>query len=125
MELKEINEINLNISQKEQNPTKIFLTYKKKKEEIRLFGENFVKNNKDKCKIKVGYDEKKNIFEKLSGCSDEIIEVQLYGVNNIIDFKGMFKDCDQLIGIVGFPNLNTSKSTDFSDMFYNCISLAS
>ena len=71
MELEETDEKDLDIPQNEQNPTKIFLTYKNNEEEIRLFGEDFIQNNKGKCKIKVGYDKKK-IY--LKNCQDTLIK---------------------------------------------------
>ena len=92
------------------NPIIINIIYKKKnkKERIKLFDENFVKNNEDKCKIIYGGKEHK-IKEYLYDFDinpkeyyKEEIKLQLKIFDIITDMSYMFRECDTLLS---FPNI--------------------
>jgi len=107
----------------------IVLHYKIEKDmtKIRIFGENFVRNNKDKCQIIYGnkhyklteYLELNNLDEK------EILEIKLIGINNVTNLNGMFCNCYSLFSLPDISKWNTNKVTNMSNMFSYCSSLIS
>ena len=90
---------------------------------IKLFGYEFVGNNKKNCKI---------IYEnKMYSLIDEFkvgnignIEIKLLGINNITNLKYMFYGCKSLVSINNMSNWNTSHVTNMSHMFEGCSSLS-
>ena len=80
---------------------------------IYIFNEKFVRNNKDKCKIKYknNYYELKSNFETL----DEILEIRLMG--HFTNMSYMFADCCNLIFISDKSKFNTDHVTNISYMF--------
>ena len=108
---------------------KIKIKYKINKKSLKIFGESFVKTNKNKCSI---------IFEnkesKLKGdfeipddaLNKEILEIELKGVSEITNMKDIFAQCSTLISLSDdFSNLDTKKITDMSFLFSDCTSLTS
>ena len=75
-------------------------------ERVRIFGENFVKNNRDKCKIE--YKDKiyelKEYFEDIDKNYNHKDEIGFFliGINNIKDISYLFSDCDNLSSILIF-----------------------
>ena len=125
---------------KSENNGKVFMTYRidrKLLSEIeskydkfsQLFGYDFVKKNKDKCKIIIANKEypiaaKINLedFEYYGiNEEDEIINVTLKG-ESISDMSWMFFDCRNLIK-VDFSSFNSEDVMDMSFMFYYCENL--
>ena len=100
---------------------------------IRIFGNEFVKNNKDKCKIIINGKEIElcthiNInINQLN--SNKIYEIKLNGINNITNMSRMFisefDDEIQLLSLPDISNLNTENVIDMSYIFYGCSSLLS
>ena len=118
-----INEITIQYKIKNIKNTKI----------IRIFGDEFVKNNKDKCKIiKNG-----KVLELCSHINininqlnnNEIYEIKIMGINNITNLSRMFaseyEDEIQLLSLTDISKWNTKNVTNMSDMFYGCSSLLS
>ena len=75
-------------------------------ERVRIFGENFVKNNRDKCKIKFK-DEiyyLKEYFEDIDDKYNHKDEIRFFliGINNINDISYLFSDCNKLSSILIF-----------------------
>ena len=70
-----------------KNADEIKLIYNIKNEnKIKIFGKNFVKNNKDNCKIII--DGKENeLQEYVPNNNKDSIEIRLKGINNIIDIS--------------------------------------
>ena len=68
---------------------------------IKLFGSEFVKNNKDKCKII--YNEKEydliDVFKFDNNYNHNSIKIQLRINNNITDIRYMFYKCKELLSI--------------------------
>ena len=96
---------------------------------IKLFGENFVESNKDKCKIIIAgqdYEMKCKInFEKFNiydiNEEDKILQVILK-LGKIEDMSCMFYECKNLIK-VDLSLFNTKNIKDMSGMFCNCENL--
>ena len=97
---------------------------------IKIFGTDFVINNKDNCKIihknkiykLMDYFE---INEYNKNKNNDILEIKLLGINNITDLSYMFSNCVSLISLPDIFKLDTSKCTKMSYMFNNCSSLLS
>ena len=95
------------------------------KNEIRLFGDNFIKKNKSKCIIK--YKGKKYALDEdleIDNKEDKL-EIKLCGINNINDLSDIFFNCDSFIYLLDISKWNTSNVTNMSYMFYGCSSLKS
>ena len=113
-----INEISSNYNYTLEIRYKIFDS-----QNVRIFGEKFVENNLDKCKILINDDEKtlcstislNNI--KLEGNN---LKIKLILKGDIIDMSYMFCDCDSLLSIFNFPDLDTNKVTKMNHMFSGC-----
>ena len=112
---------------------KICMTYKIDGESfddyIRLFGRDFVKRNKDKCKIIISgkkYEIKDKVcfeeYEKYGiNKNDETFEVILKG-EELENLSDMFCGCENLIK-VNFTSFNTQNITGMSSMFCGCANL--
>ena len=99
------------------------------KNKIRIFGENFVKNNRDKSKIII--KEKEYDLNEYFNISDYLknklsyLTIILKDINDIRDMSYMFSNCTSLISLPDISELNTYYVTDMSYMFRNCSSLSS
>ena len=94
---------------------------------IRLFGKNFVKNNKNICQI-VYEDEyyELNEFLKIDNIEkNKILEIKLIGINNIIDASYMFSGCESLISLPDITQWKTNNVINMSNMFHLCEALIS
>ena len=112
-----------------------YMTYKldknlfKDDKYIELFGENFVKENKNKCKIIINGKEYDIIsminfeeFEKYEiNKEDETLKILLKN-EKIEDMSSMFENCKSLIK-VDLSSFNSQNIIDMSDMFGGCKSL--
>ena len=95
------------------------------KKYIKLFGNNFVYENKDKCKIEVNDKQKQiNQFYRIEDNLKEL-EIKIIGNNNITNMSYMFEECDTLLELSDISQWNTSKVVDMSNMFNQCKSLYS
>ena len=94
---------------------------------IKIFGENFVKNNKGKCfmiyegqKLDISeYFESKDLKDK------EKIEIKLTGLGEITDISYLFELCNSLKSLPNINKLCTEKITNMSSMFRGCSNLES
>jgi len=99
------------------------INYDKK---IRLFGNEFVKNNKDNFYLII--DNKKiNLCENYNVKIDKInkLKVKLIQANIVKNMGYMFANCSSLLSLPDISKLNTNNVTNMSAMFYNCSSLSS
>jgi len=97
--------------------------------EIRIFGNTFVNNNKDICKIVFGNNEY-NLVEhfKIKDYTNENLtelHIKLRYIKNITDISCMFKYCKSLISIIDLYKLNLEEISSTSNMFFECSSLIS
>ena len=107
----------------------IIIRYKINKfdKEIKIFGSNFINNNRNKCKIiyeekEYEIKEKWNIDDKIK---NEILEIKLKGINNITDMSCMFNGCPNLSSLPDISKWNTNNVTNMSYMFSGCPNLSS
>ena len=106
----------------------ITLKYKiKNNEKIRIFGDFFVKNNKNNYQLIV--NEKKcelSSFLKIEDIGKkegDIIEIKLKQIKTAIDISFMFSECKTLINIEDISNWKTDNILNFEGMFIGCSSL--
>ena len=118
-----------------ENVKEISITYNIDKEDekyidgkyINIFGLEFVKNNKDKCKMIIDNKEYK-ITEKYNienHNNNNKLKIKLKGINNVTDMSYMFDCCYSLSSLPDISKLNTSNVTNMSCMFFECSSLSS
>ena len=134
--LKDINNLlNKDIKTKIKYLFDLYLNYKNeltiiyftnKKGKIRLFGEIFVKNNKNNCFLFIN-NKKKDLCEYYNCEKDneEILIIKLIETKKIFDMSFMFCNCESLYFVPNFSNWYTDDVTDMKYMFYECISLKS
>ena len=95
------------------------------KTRIRLFGEKFYEENKEKCKIILNKKET-NLYEFYNYKKNEKdIGIKLIIKKKLTDLNSMFSGCLSLFSIANLTNLDTSEVNDMSFMFYECSSLHS
>ena len=101
-----INEITITYTnnKKKFKKSKVYsqINFKKKiNEKIsknKIFGEKFVENNKQKCKIIInGKEEELCSYYNIEKTENNIFQIKLKGINNINDISYMFCGCESLI----------------------------
>ena len=112
------------------NLNEIHIKYEIKKEdnEIRIFGDEFIKNNYNICKIILN----NKIFNLISHLNlkkmknkKKFIEIKLRGIKSIRSAIRMFSNCSLLIKIPDISKWNTNKVNNLIGLFYGCSSLKS
>jgi len=96
---------------------------------INLFGNNFVKNNKDNCLLIIN-NKLFNFMDKYyyniqDNKTDDIIIVKLIETNKITDMSYMFYGSENLISIRNISNWDTINVTNMKSMFHLCTNLKS
>ena len=94
---------------------------------INIFGYDFVKNNKDFCKMIIN-DNDYELAEKFDikdNNNNNILKIKLKRVEKITNFRGMFMNCSSLITLPDFSTWPINNITDMNHMFSNCKSLTS
>jgi surface protein len=90
---------------------------------IKIFGKNFVENNRNICKI-IFEDKKYDLSEQFEASNDkEFLEIKLRVINELTNINSMFEDCNSLISITNISKLNISNVNELSHIFYGCSSL--
>jgi len=103
----------------------IIYNIKDKEDEIKIFDSDFVKNNKDKCKI-IYDDEIYDLTEYFKiNKNDDKLKILLKGISNITNMSDMFYRCSSLSSLPDISNWNTSNVTNMNGMFFYCSSLSS
>ena len=120
-------DVDNNVNQN-QNESEIKIIYEINKkniwyERIKIFGEEFVENNKKKCKMIID-DKEYEISEKynITNYNNGILEIKLKGITNM---SGMFSNISSLSSLIDISISNTNNITNMSEMFYGCSSLLS
>ena len=105
----------------------IIIKYKINKNKIiKIFGDDFVKNNKNNCYfIFNGQAKELNTYLNLDNnmINKDSIEITLKGANNITNMSYIFSGCDSLSPTSDFSKWNTCNVTNMSFMFFGCKSL--
>ena len=94
-------------------------------EKVRIFGEQFVKNNKDNCLLFIEDNifRLKEFYENIN--QEEKLKIILIEEKNINDMSYMFYNCEYLTTLPDLSYWKTNNVTNISYMFYNCKSLSS
>ena len=134
-----------------KNEMEILYDNKDNEKSISIFGYEFVKNNKNNCKLiidnkevelceKLNIENKKDIKIKLKEikmitnmssifyeCSSlsSLPEISNWDTSNITNMNCMFSGCSYLSSLPDISNWNTSNVTNMSFMFEGCLSLSS
>ena len=95
------------------------------KNNIRIFGTEFVKNNKNICKMIINNKGYKIIENYKVKNNNNKLEIKLKGINNVTNMSRMFDGCSSLSSLPDISKLNTNKVTNMSFMFSECSSLSS
>ena len=99
----------------------ISIKYKidKNQNKIRIFGCEFVKNNKDISNIfyKNNYYTLSEYFEISNNKKEDILNIKLKGINNVTNMSYMFDGCEYLLSLSGISNFDTSNVTNIRDIF--------
>jgi len=95
------------------------------KNEIRLFGEDFVKNNRKKCKVIIG-DKEYNLIEFLNfnKCEGNL-KITLKEIKTITNMSSMFYNCNSLMSLPDICYWNTNNVQNMENLFRGCTSLIS
>ena len=97
------------------------------RKEIRLFGDEFVKNNRRKCKIiidKKEFNLKTYVDINVNQLNNGIFEIKLKGIKKVTNMSYMFYNCESLSSLPNISKWKTQNVTDMKFMFYNCTSLS-
>ena len=107
------------------NLNEIHIKYeiKNKDEKIRIFGNKFVNNNYNNCKIILN-GKKYNLISHLD-IKDRIINgkllvIKLRGIKSIKNAGDLFSECSSLKSIPDISKWNTNNIKDFNEIFYEC-----
>ena len=129
-----LEDININkdkdeivMNNKKDLRNQILIVYKINNNEtkLKLFGYNFIKNNREKCQIII--QNKIHELNEYLDVSDygnkNTLDIGLKGINDITDASYMFYNCTSLLRLSDISSWNTSKITNMSFMFSGCTSL--
>ena len=113
--------------------TELILKYKifdDKIEKIKLFGKNFIENNKDICYIVINNGKNKELSEYfyLNNINKEkekeiIVKLIKKDDKTLTDMSYIFHECTFLISLEDISNWKTNNVTNFSHAFHGCTSL--
>ena len=91
-------------------------------DDTRIFGGEFVENNKNNIEIMINGIKSELIDECKLKKGKNIIEIIIK--NRIINMEQMFCFCSTLTNIEGLKNLDVKETNNFSSMFFECSSLS-
>ena len=113
--LNKINEVHLN-----------YKIEKEKEKTIKIFGDDFVNNNKENCFLIIDNNQLE-ICSKIEIKDDlknkDILEIILIEIKTINNMSHMFDECQSLLSLPDINKWNTSNIIDMSYMFFGCSSL--
>jgi len=104
MSEKDISEINIIYDINNQN-------------NIRIFGSNFLKNNKNKCKMIINNKEYKITNEyKVKSNDNSKLQIKLKEIDNVTNMSYMFSGCSSLSSLPDISKWNTNNVRNMSYM---------
>ena len=105
---------------------KIIYDIKRDDKYIQIFGDDFVRNNRDKCKMIIENKEYE-IAEKynVNNNNNNKLNIILKGINNVTDMGRMFYECKSLSSLPDISTWNTNNVTNMQSLFKECNSLLS
>ena len=99
----------------------------KKRGKIKIFGESFVNNYKNICKIK--YENKKydlnEEFNIKNINNNDILKIKLENILDISNMNNIFNNCNSLSSLTNLSKWDTINVNNMSFIFYNCYELKS
>ena len=103
-----------------ENTSIIDINYKYKRN-MYIFGSEFVKNNKNKCKMIID-DNEYEIAEQYTNYkyTFKILNIKLKGIDNVTNMSWMFSECSSLSSLPDISKWNTKNATNMNDMFSEC-----
>ena len=132
--LKQIKGVDNNLNET-YNKNKSFKTYNKmtikyrinNEKKIKIFGDNFVDNNKNNCLIIID-DKQRDICSEYEINENEkktkdTFEIKLIEINIINNISHIFDECSLLLSLPDISEWDTSYIKDMSYMFFGCSSL--
>ena len=130
-------ELILKLYDKINEPNHIIIEYKKNKEEnistlskeerilniesIKAFGQYFVNNNNNVCRVII--DNVDNELKEEYFFVEKNPKIILKNIKKISDMSYIFHNCTKLFKIYDIDKWNTSQVINMSNLFYNCESL--
>ena len=109
------------------NELTIIYKINKNDNKIKIFNDDFVKNNKGNCKIIINNNKEIELCSELilneNMKKKEIIEIKLKEYKFITNMFAMFAECSSLISLPDICNFDMSKVTNIKRIFYKCSSL--
>ena len=116
-----------NLGEKMGASKNITIKYKtENKKKIRIFGDEFVKNNKNNCKFIFNDDEYElDSFLDLKDntIDNDLLEIKLKELNDITDLSYMFNDCSSLVSLSDVSIWNNRNIINLKCLFNNCFLL--
>ena len=104
----------------------ITIIYKinKNDKEVQIFGDNFVKNNNDKCTI-IYKNKEYELMSKfdITNINNNLLEIILKGFSNVTNMSYMFSKCNCLLYIPNISKWDTTNIEDMSYLFYDCLTI--
>ena len=110
------------------NIDEINIIYKVNDNKIKLFGYDFVKNNKNNCKLIIdGKEEELKEFYNLwlSSANRNTLEIKLKNITKITNMNNIFNECISLLSLPDISKWNITTVTNISGIFSECSTLSS
>ena len=84
---------------------------------IRIFGEEFVENNKSICKMII--DNMEYVIEETynAKANKNKLKIKLKGINNVTNMSGMFTGCSSLTSLPDISKWNINNVTNMNRIF--------
>ena len=102
------------------NKDEISIIYKVNDKKLRLFSNDFVKNNKNICKMIIdGKEQKLKEFYNFSifSAKRDTLEVKLKNITKITNMSNIFSECSAFSSLPDISKLNTTTVTNISGIF--------
>ena len=107
------------------NAISIIYNFEKDDNDRKLFGHEFIENNKKKCKMIINNTKYNLDNNKLPIYNTDNIVIRLKGIKNITNMSEMFCNCSSLSSLPDISKLYISNINNMSCMFQSCSSLKS
>ena len=109
-----------------KNKNRVRMEYKLKNSKIKMFGSKYVRNNRKNIYI-IYQGKKYNIVEYFTDINYKKIKfkIQIIILSYVNNLEEMFSECDSLISIKDFSNINTKTVRNMRGLFSRCSSLVS
>ena len=120
--------ININIPINQLNQMTIIYNIVENKNSIKIFGYDFVENNKNKCYLIInGKQRELCVYLNMNEIKIENnqLKIKIKENKHITNMSCMFSDCSSLVSLPDISKWNTANVTDMNYMFCNCSSLKS